>query len=584
MRMRPKPLRQQSVVRLAFRLSLGGMALFLLFSSGVSAATFRTVPKNVIIFIGDGMGFEQVKAGGLFTNGQIGSLSFEQFPHQSKMTTRSADNSITDSAASATAMATGHKVNNGVISQQWPGDGSNLSTLLEYYKSKGRRTGLVTTSDITDATPAAFGAHQSTRNNRAEIASDYLQRSRPNVLFGANLYMNEANAKSAGYTVVKGLADLNALDLSQISYLSGQFRNYDYMEWEYRRLANLVPDQPSLSTMTSTALEILNNNPNGFFLLVENELTDEIGHRSELTAAERTMRLVFEVRELSNAVNVALNWAKDRDDTLIIVAADHETGGFKLLTSTGQANVVPSKASWSTNQHTSVQVPVYAWGAGAGRATEVTDNSGMFNFGSPQIAPIPTLQPSSIAVNENEAATLSITVDGTDPFTFRWQKNGHDIPGATTSLYVTPPLTKEDAGATFQCIVANTIGETASQSVAVSVRRTTPPIMGQSVGTPVPNPGNVKLQGGAKGFLNPSINDVARLHFNATGPGSVRWELFDREGHEVQSVTKETPGNTPDALEWNGSNENGTSVAPGLYFYRLEGPGLRTMGKIVVID
>ena len=100
-------------------------------------------PENIIFFIGDGMGFEQVKAAGMYANGVDGSLSFEAFPYQAEVTTSSANSSITDSAAAATAMATGFKVNNGVISMAYPGDGSELETLLEYFKNRGKSTGLV---------------------------------------------------------------------------------------------------------------------------------------------------------------------------------------------------------------------------------------------------------------------------------------------------------------------------------------------------------------------------------------------------------------------------------------------------------
>ena len=126
-------------------------------------ASFSTAapPKNVVILIGDGMGFEQVKAAGIYANGAAGTLSFESLPYQADCTTYSANSSITDSAASATAIATGHKVNNGVIILATPGDNSELETLLEYFKARNKSTGLVTTTYVSHATPAGFGAHES---------------------------------------------------------------------------------------------------------------------------------------------------------------------------------------------------------------------------------------------------------------------------------------------------------------------------------------------------------------------------------------------------------------------------------------
>ena len=120
-------------------------------------------PHNVILFIGDGMGFEQVKAAGIYAHGTSGTLSFESLPYQGEVTTTSADNPVTDSAAAATAMATGFKVNNRVISVAIPGDGRDLETVLERLRDQGKSTGLVTIAYVTHATPAAFGAHESDR-------------------------------------------------------------------------------------------------------------------------------------------------------------------------------------------------------------------------------------------------------------------------------------------------------------------------------------------------------------------------------------------------------------------------------------
>jgi len=142
----------------------------------LTAEPLSATPKNIILLIGDGMGFEQVKAAGMYLNGKAGTLSFESFPNQAEVTTYSADSSVTDSAAAGTAIATGHKVNNGVISMAYPGDGSELYTLLEYFKERGKSTGLVSTTYMTHATPAVFGAHEPSRNNISEIARDYLNQ------------------------------------------------------------------------------------------------------------------------------------------------------------------------------------------------------------------------------------------------------------------------------------------------------------------------------------------------------------------------------------------------------------------------
>jgi alkaline phosphatase len=273
-------------------------------------------PKNVIILIGDGMGFEHVRAAGMYKNGQDGTLVFESFPHKDQVNTYSASPSVTDSAAAATAIATGFKVNNGVVSVADPGDGSELETLLEYFKTLGKSTGLVTTTYVTHATPACFGAHEPSRGNYSAIADDYLSQTRPNVLFGGGANgMSVSAAEGAGYAVVTDAAGMLALDTETADMVSGQFGSGG-LPYELDGLDSL----PHLSEMTETALQILDNDPNGFFLMVEGGLIDWAAHANDLP------RMVWETIEFDNAVLEVLDWAAGRTDTLIIVTADHETG------------------------------------------------------------------------------------------------------------------------------------------------------------------------------------------------------------------------------------------------------------------
>ena len=345
-----------------FRKLLSAFVMLLLVS--ILAAPAAAQPKNVIFCIGDGMGFNQVQAAAYFDGAP---LSFEALPHQGSVTTYAADSSVTDSAASATAMATARKVNNGVISQAYPGDGSDLPTLLEYYKAQGASTGLVTTTYMTHATPAAFGAHEPSRGNKSQIATDYLTQSLPNVLFGGGANgMSVATAQSAGYTVVTDAASLAALDTNATTYASGQFGSSN-LPYEHDGLGSL----PGLSDMTGTALDILDNDPNGFFLMVESGRIDHSGHGNRLD------RNVKETVEFSETVADILAWASGRTDTLIIVTADHETGGLTTPVDNGAGNL--PTASWTTGNHTGVDVPVYAWGANAHLINGLMDNTGFWN-------------------------------------------------------------------------------------------------------------------------------------------------------------------------------------------------------------
>lgn len=332
--------------------------------------TSTVTPRNVILFIGDGMGPEQVRAAGMYRNGRAGTLVIESFPYSTTMTTYSADSVITDSAAGATAMATGYKVANGVLSVAWPGDERELETLLERFHAHCKRVGLVTTTAATNATPAAFGAHEFSRNYYNNIANDYLTQTRPDVLFGGGGYgLNPTNAAAAGYTVVLDRAEMQALTPTLAARISGQFGVTD-LPYEYDFFTGVDPGYntlPHLSEMVATALALLESAPNGFFLMVEGGRIDHAGHAND------TARNVFEVLEFDHAIEVAASWAASRTDTLIIVAADHETGGLSVIANNG-AGQFPT-VTWTTTGHTAANVPVYAWGVNAELAAQVTDNT-----------------------------------------------------------------------------------------------------------------------------------------------------------------------------------------------------------------
>ena len=342
-----------------------------------AARAGAVVPKNVIFFIGDGMGPEQVKAARYYNGG---ALSFETLPHSGLVTTYSADSSVTDSAAAATALATGYKANNGVISEARPanaeyGFGEEMETLLEYFQARGKSAGLVSTTYITHATPAAFGAHEPSRGNYGDIADDYVNQTRPNVLFGGSVHMP---SNPTGYTVVTNRTEMQALNTETATMVSGQFGSeipYEY-DGDFGTL-------PHLSEMTETALAILDNDSDGFFLMVEGGKIDWAGHDNHLE------RNVHETLEFGAAVQEAVDWATGRTDTLILVTADHETGGMTVLADNG-ADFYPT-VSWAGGGHTAVDVPVYARGVNAYMVSGVMDNTDMF-----AVATIP--EPSSIVL------------------------------------------------------------------------------------------------------------------------------------------------------------------------------------------
>ncbi len=332
--------------------------------------TSTVAPRNVMLFIGDGMGAEHLRAAGMYQNGREGTLVLESFPYSGTLTTYSADSSITDSAAAATAMATGYKVANGVLSIAWPGDEHELETLVEYFHKLCKRTALVSTTFMTHATPAAFGAHEAERTFYNNIARDYLTQTRPTVLFGGGGNgLNPTNAAAAGYTVVTDRATMQALVPPLAAPLSGQFGT-SHLPYEYDYATGLDAGYntlPHLSEMVSTTLRLLENTPNGFFMMVEGGRIDHAAHNNDL------QRTIFEVLEFDRAVEIAYNWAMTRTDTLIIVTADHETGGLQVIANNG-AGAFPT-VTWASTGHTAIPIPVYAWGVNAALTAQMTDNT-----------------------------------------------------------------------------------------------------------------------------------------------------------------------------------------------------------------
>jgi alkaline phosphatase len=317
--------------------------------------------RNVVLFVGDGMGAGQVAAARCYAGT---NLAFEALLFQSRISTFSAGGEVTDSAAAATALATGRKVSSLVVSLAVPGDGGELETVLERFGRLGKSTGLVTSSYLTDATPAAFGAHASSRYSHAEIAADYLGQTRPNVLFGGGgVGLTAQAAQAAGYQVAADASALAALRNSPHPHLAGLFG-----EGAMPYVADGLGGLPGLAQMTEVALARLSRDPDGFFLMVEGGRIDHACHAGDL------FRCVTETLAFDEAVRAADGWAQGRSDTLLVVVADHETGGLEVLQDAG-AGALPVAVWRAWGVHTSAPVGVYGWGVNAERVAGLTDNT-----------------------------------------------------------------------------------------------------------------------------------------------------------------------------------------------------------------
>jgi len=297
--------------------------------------------RNVILFLADGVGFSHIMAARLVKGSP---LIFEESQFsRGFFTTFSLDSIVTDSAAAGTALATGFKANNRMVSVT--PDGRSLKTILEVAKELGKSVGLVTNSIVVDASPAAFGAHVTDRRMFDNISEQYIGK--VDVILGGGkayflpkslggLRSDDKNlvelAKSLGYVYVETREELISLNIIKVDKLLGLF-SWEVMIPEIDRVREYYDIMPSLAEMSAVAISVLSKNPNGFFLFVETEVTDEFSHNNDI------ITVVHDLLALEKAVEVALQFAKANPDTLIIVLGDHETGGL-TITSRFNANIV----------------------------------------------------------------------------------------------------------------------------------------------------------------------------------------------------------------------------------------------------
>lgn len=310
------------------RRHLIGLIALLLVWTAPAAAQQR--PQNVILMIPDGFGPASVTMTRDYLRLEAGrsSLAFDSL-QTGMVHTWAANSRVTDSAAGATAFSTGHKTNNGYVATdtlERP-----LATLLEGAEQRGMATGLVVTSRLTHATPATFAAHTSDRWRENEIAREELAHD-VEVLFGGGrrhfLPQSEGGeredghhlldeARQNGYTVV---TDRTGFERVEETPVLGLFAS-SHMAYEIDRDPR---QEPHLATMTSKALELLKDDPEGFFLMVEGSRIDHAGHNNDAAAH------LHDSKAFEEAVRRALTFARREGETLVVVVSDHETGGLSL--------------------------------------------------------------------------------------------------------------------------------------------------------------------------------------------------------------------------------------------------------------
>jgi alkaline phosphatase len=324
--------------------------------------SFGKTPKNIILLIGDGMSATQIFAG-ITANG--GMLNLNHLKHIGFTQTQSADNYITDSAAGGTAIATGQRVNNGVIALD--ADGEPIPTILQISDKKGKATGLVSTSGITHATPASFIAHQTSRNMYEAIAADFLKTDIDIFIGGGLEHFNQRedgrdltkDLNKKGYQVFTSLKESAGAKNAPMAIFTAEGHNPKYSE-----------RGEMLTEATRKAIEVLSADPNGFFVMIEGSQIDWGGHDNS------TPYIVGEMLDFDRAIGAALEFAAKDGETLVIVTADHETGGMTINGGSFEEHSVTAK--YTSPDHTAVMVPTFAYGPGAESFIGIYKNTDLF--------------------------------------------------------------------------------------------------------------------------------------------------------------------------------------------------------------
>ena len=343
-------------------LSLIALVMLGIFSSCCTEKETPEPPKalNVIYFIGDGTALPQVYAGMLATRQE---LVFPKFPYIGVVDTHSASNDITDSAAGGTALASDHKTNNAMIGVN--PDTIPVKTLLEVFAEQGKETGIVVTSYVTHATPASFYAKVPHRKQYEDIAVQMAENPYLNLIIGGG--MKHFNQRKDSINLIERMEN----ELGWIVY--DKLDNIDVTCKKYAVLADDGHMPPAakrgdfLPRAVKTALNTLDDAENGFFLMVEGSQIDFACHGND------SAWMVDEVVDFSQAIQIALDYAEEHGNTLVVVTADHETGGLTLPDKKGKYTNV--SFCYSTGSHTCLPVMVYAYGPGAEQFTGWMQNT-----------------------------------------------------------------------------------------------------------------------------------------------------------------------------------------------------------------
>lgn len=319
--------------------------------------------KNVILMIGDGMSLMHVYSAWTANRGKL-FLDNCQAVGLSK--TYCANKLITDSGAGGTAIATGHKTNYHMVGVD--PSGRPLQSLVDLAAAKGKSTGIAVTCRLWDATPADFCCHNTDRDAEEAIVADYVNAPLDYMFGGGSLLFEQrkdgrnlfAELRDKGFQTPRSWEELSAIQSGKVFAVP------------YEKDVPVPAERGDLLARASLkGIELLNQNKKGFFMMVEGSQLDDYGHFNDLDM------LMQETHDFDRTIGALMQWAAADGETLIVVTADHETGGLTLVDGDLATGKIVGK--FSTGGHSGVMVPVYAFGPGAEEFTGIYENTAIFD-------------------------------------------------------------------------------------------------------------------------------------------------------------------------------------------------------------
>ncbi len=355
-------MKKASIIKFSILISIA--AIFFYSFKYDSKSTNSNKPKKVIFIIGDGMGLAQISGVMSIFDGR---KSFERFPVIGLMKTHSSDNYITDSGAGATVFSIGEKTYNGAIGVDK--NEKAKENLFEKLKKKNWATGVVVTSSITHATPACFYAHAASRSSAEDIAEFLLQGNCDIAVGGGMQYFTNRKDKRNLF------AELQAKGFVTTSDTTSNFIPQNSSKYIYTLAADgmkkiLQGRGDFLKQASLNAIQNLSKNKNGYMLMIEGSQIDWGGHENNYEYMKT------ELLDLNDVINAVLDEAQKRDDLLVVVTSDHETGGLALNADTKDKKKFIG--NYSTKGHSGIMVPVFAFGPGANEFAGVYENTEIF--------------------------------------------------------------------------------------------------------------------------------------------------------------------------------------------------------------